>query len=379
MTKPVFATVYYGMGNMELAKDPGMIPYTMEHSFGYHSRVICSADIKYDYIDDWYDIEMVPVKGLFGEGRISRCFACHKWIKQHAKEVDVLHVYTYGKRTWWDILTYQKRNPNGLTYVHCDDSSKSLNEFGNHKVTERMIDKILRRRADFGRIMWGIQDTEFLRELKEKNQFQNICYMPDGFFWMNENKTEFSSKENRVITVGRIGTSPKRTDVLLKGFALAAEQIPDWKLEVVGPVEEGFRGFLGDFLSVNKDISDRIEIVGPIYDRDRLKNEYDRAKVFCLTSDWESFGIVQVEAASRGCILICSDIAASRDIVKNCGEGVLFKKGSEEELALALIRVCNDNDLYSKLISVSKNATQHYAWKNIVRPLNEWIMGKWNE
>ncbi len=55
--------------------------------------------------------------------------------------------------------------------------------------------------------------------------------------------------------------------------------------------------------------------MGSIEDRETLRNEYAKAKIFAMTSRWEGFSIVKVEALSQGCYFVSTDIPSSRDIL----------------------------------------------------------------
>ncbi|KYG90281.1 hypothetical protein A0U40_08580 [[Bacillus] sp. KCTC 13219] len=62
------------------------------------------------------------------------------------------------------------------------------------------------------------------------------------------------------------------------------------------------------------------------------------ADVFVLSSEWEGFGLVVVEAAAAGLPVVASDVAGLRDVVLSIN-GSLFEQGSAKMLAEKIIGV----------------------------------------
>ena len=132
------------------------------------------------------------------------------------------------------------------------------------------------------------------------------------------------------------------TAVALLGSAVTAPQIPGWKLRLIGPVDPLFDDEIRRYFAENPQLAEWVEFVGEITDKRLLAKEYRRAKVFCLTSVAESFGIVLVEAASQGCLVISTDVGAAQDVTDGGYYGDVFPVGATAELAKLLIANCAD-------------------------------------
>lgn len=115
-----------------------------------------------------------------------------------------------------------------------------------------------------------------------------IEYVPNGLDYnMYPIKSEFKDKENTLLFVGRIGDEDKQNEVLLEAFAKVSDKIPSWKLKMVGGIEEEFTEYLDKYFDENPDMKKKIVFTGEIVDKQKLYNEYAKAKVFTLTSKKE--------------------------------------------------------------------------------------------
>lgn len=78
--------------------------------------------------------------------------------------------------------------------------------------------------------------------------------MPNGF---DEDKLEqigtnvrnYQQKENLIITVGRLGTEEKNTSLLLE--ALENIELHNWKVILIGPIQESFQSKIQQFYKRN--------------------------------------------------------------------------------------------------------------------------------
>ena len=75
-----------------------------------------------------------------------------------------------------------------------------------------------------------------------------------------------------------------------------------------------------------------------------LADKYREARVFCLPSLSEHWGLVVHEAALSGCVLLLSDAIGAKDDLVGEGNGLLFPATDEAALADALRRVAGLSD-----------------------------------
>jgi len=200
---------------------------------------------------------------------------------------------------------------------------------------------------------------------------KDIKYIPNGFYDNGiRQHIEYENKKNIILTVGRIGSYQKATEVLLEGFIKADKQIGNWELRIVGPIEPEFAQQIDVFFDQNIRLKNKVSFVGEINDRTKLNREYQQAKIFCLPSRWESFGIVSVEAAQNGCYLVSTKLSSLVDISNNNQYGSCFEKNDSDELAEILIKICNDEQrLRKNCIEVQEYIYKDFYWPKICKKI----------
>jgi glycosyltransferase involved in cell wall biosynthesis len=124
-------------------------------------------------------------------------------------------------------------------------------------------------------------------------------------------------KENIILFVGRLNIAQKRVDLLLQIWKNLHEQLPDWQFWICGEGEE--KNYMEQFCVEHK--MDRVRFYGKV----NPTEYYKKSKIFHMTSAFEGFGNVLIEAQSFGSIPILFDsYAAASDIVENNKNGFLI-------------------------------------------------------
>jgi glycosyltransferase involved in cell wall biosynthesis len=375
----IFCTLFTDLQNIHLIKDPGMIPLTFQNEYEYKSIVPIFGERQYPYKNVYFkDVEM-PI--IYGEKtQFTRDIARVRWLVKNAKKIDVLNLFFFYKGTWFLMWLYKKLNHKGLIYIHVDtDGERLINfEFSRNPVKNFISKRIFLNDSVIEDTLWGVQNYKNVQKLKNVWPFINIEYIPNGVF-LDDNSVNFQQKENIILTVGRLGTDQKRTELLLEAFSKVYPLNPSWKLRLVGTIEPEFKKYIKHFFDENPELKENIEFVGPIYDRYLLAKEYSRAKVFCLPSAWESFGIVSIEALSKGCFLLESDIESNVEITQNGKMGMLFKSGDLEDLIDKMnITLKNEKKIEENFYNAVDYAKNHYTWGKVLKPVEMWIEKKWS-
>jgi len=111
----------------------------------------------------------------------------------------------------------------------------------------------------------------------------------------------------------------------------------------------------------NKSLINRIILVGYI-PNDKLPAIYSQSKVFLYPSLRESFGIPMLEAMSCGIPVLTSNTESMPEIAGNAA--YLINPFKPEEITEAMIKLVNDPDLRTDLISKGFLRASQFSWKN---------------
>lgn len=178
-------------------------------------------------------------------------------------------------------------------------------------------------------------------------------------------------KQKEVYFIGRLNYTAKRVDRLLKVWHLIEDKHPDWCLNILGDGEE--RQNLKNL--VEKLNLKRVNFLGFVADP---QPHYDRASIVCLTSTFEGWPMVQLEAQTNGCATIAFDCSAGiREILSPSWEnGVLVKPFDINAYAAALSKLMSDEDLRDRIAQNGRNALIRFSpentlmqWKNLIDEL----------
>lgn len=153
-----------------------------------------------------------------------------------------------------------------------------------------------------------------------------------------------------IVFVGRVGVR-KGVPWLLR--AMRGQRLG--RLNLVGPVEDGFQDFL------RRETSDTVTIRGPVAG-DALPAIYARARIFCLPSLEEGMPLSLLQAMAAGLAVVVTK-AASGGIVEQSGAGIVVPPGDAEAIRDALGRLINDPDLAREMGQAGRRAVQAgYGW-----------------
>ena len=132
----------------------------------------------------------------------------------------------------------------------------------------------------------------------------------------------------KFLAVGRFSWKHKGFDLLIEAFHLFAQHNREWTLDLVG---EGVEEPLYRELISRYQLDDRISI-HPF--TNNIQQYYSEAQVYVLSSRWEGFGLVLVEAMAHGLPVVSSDLPTSREIMGDFG--MYFPVGDVRQLAQRL-------------------------------------------
>lgn len=359
-----------------LYKDVGLLLSYLEKEYSVTSEIIYSKLQEDKIPKDFRGIKLIEVEYKFpkfnlDKFKIIKAIDYYKYLLKNAKNIDCLFFFHYSIDKVFFIQLYKFLNPKGKIYIKLD-SDGNYREKGMKALISKFILKKCEKKVD----LFSIETTDALKKTRNKNpfgikDFEKLIYIPNGFDedYLIENKISvksFKEKENIMMTIGRLGTEQKNNELLLE--TLEKIDLQDWKVLLIGPYTEEFKKLYNKFIEKNQEKKDKVLLVGNISNRELLYSYYNRIKVFILTSKWESFGIVLVEALRFGNYIITTDVGGARDITKNGKLGSIIEVGNNNQLKNEIEKVIYNKINLKEKYEVSLNfAKNNFLWNNIIR------------
>ena len=140
--------------------------------------------------------------------------------------------------------------------------------------------------------------------------------------------TPSKGTSKKFLAIGRFSHLHKGFDLLIEAFALFAKTDKEWTLDIVG---EGPEEHLYWQLICKHQLEARVKL-HPF--TNNIQKYYSEAQVYVLSSRWEGFGLVLVEAMAHGLPVVSSDLPTSLEIMGDFG--LYYKNGNVQQLAQRL-------------------------------------------
>jgi glycosyltransferase involved in cell wall biosynthesis len=169
-------------------------------------------------------------------------------------------------------------------------------------------------------------------------------------------------REPVILFIGR-AFSRKGGDLLVQAFSLVRQTVADARLVIVGPstLSDEISGLPGvEVLGfVNKDSAEG---------RQAILGAYRRAKVFCLPTRFEPFGVVFLEAMHYELPCVGPRAWAVPEIIEDGVTGLLVEPENARALADALVRLLTSPEEASTFGKAGKARLQErFTWTRVVR------------
>lgn len=163
----------------------------------------------------------------------------------------------------------------------------------------------------------------------------------------------WSDDDKLLISIGRLAQE-KNWETLITAVSHVMQKHPKVRLVILGEGEE--RSGL-EALAKQLGVAERVNLIGNV-PFDEVPNYLQAADIFCFASITETQGLVTLEAMAAELPVIAVAATGTSDAVADGVEGLLTDNDSEA-LAVALLRVLDDETLHKKLAAAAvKKATE---------------------
>lgn len=160
------------------------------------------------------------------------------------------------------------------------------------------------------------------------------------------------SEEKLLLHVGRLNIPQKRSDLLLPVWKLICDEVPDWQFAIVGD---------GPYYDhMQRVILDQQIPRVTMHGYQKPEAWYEKAPIFMMTSAFEGFPNVLLEAQSFGCVAVAFNSYDAIDwIVNHKEDALLIEPYDTKAMAKSILSLIENSDKRNEMaINSKKNASQ---------------------
>ncbi len=297
------------------------------------------------------------------------------------KSIGVLMLFHFTIHTVIKGILYKIFNHNGTLYIKADISLTDLCQFNklfNRNNLKTKIKKIFWKFFLQKIDCLSVESQQCFKYL-QNNKLINIDlskklkYIPNGFDeelldTFNIREKSIEEKENIFLVVGRLGSYPKNTEVLLE--AVKKINFKNWKIYFIGPLEQDFEKLINSFFYEYPQLKENIMFLGAIFDKKILFEYFNKSKVFLLPSRWEGFAIVLNEAARFTNYIVATDVGGVKDTLKMMNNyGTIIEQDDQTKLAEIMQNIIDEKiNLTRRFKNVDREKIKiENAWLEIIK------------
>lgn len=372
-----YVVLYPQTKNVHLIKDVGMIAYKLHQLFGYAASVACYDNDTYSYLaDEVPGLQLEFITPKYHNDLLDGV----RYLKRNAPGIDALQLFHITLRSVVYAFAYKFYHRDGKLFLKLDCTDRLIAVIRKLKGWQKWLLNAFLNKVE----VIGVEQSRLLHELQGvlPRQSQKLRFIPNGVDFArfatikHKLRPDFHCRQNVVLNVARLGSPEKGTDVLLQAFArIKGIEHAGWQLWLVGEIEPGFQAYLARFLADNPQLKGVVQVLGPVYDRDKLFSLYQTAKIFCLSSRFESFGLALLEAAALGDVIVSTDVGIARELTA-AGNGIVVGVEQPSALATALEQLIKSPRLPEYSERTVQICRERYDWDKIVSNLDSLLRGE---
>ena len=360
------------------SKDMCAYPYYLAKNFQWKSA-LCYFPQKEALKNIEYEKNVKLINMGHVEDYAQQLEIAKEFISINHKDIDVLMLFNYGGNTYKLANWAKKVNPNIFVWCKLDMSESGFSHFydgTNLRKIKNIVEIWKSRNID----LFTVENYSFFQCLRNINVFKGrINYLPNGVStWaVDINKIDMINKENVIAYVGRLGAYEKNAELLLESLAhIDKDILANWTVKIIGPYTQDIYAKHMNFWCINDVYRKHVCLLGGVTDREEVYKILSSAKIICMTSRSESFGIATTEGMYFGAYPVITNYGSIvGDITDNGLYGKIVQgesyKDYAKELETAMLKMECDDSLNKKC---KDYARQKFDYDKLTADLNEWLL-----
>jgi glycosyltransferase involved in cell wall biosynthesis len=358
-----------------MRKDVGEIPRALQDHFGWESTLAVLRATAATGALPKSPLRLVDL-GVRGT-RLQAFMTAARYILREGSEYDALLLYHTTLESIGCAYLFRMRNAAAPIVLKMDLDSRAVSAFNaaERPWKQRALEQLLGRSPIDVLTVETSVALSAMKDVLSRWKKPGIL-VPNGFSlpWQLDIENVVAAKKRVILTAGRLGMPQKNNEMLID----AVRQIPrdllaGWKVVLAGSSdhEHLLRRHVERVLAERPDLRSVFELPGVIDSAEKMSQLYRSARIFCLTSRWESYGLVLPEAMAHACFVISTDVGAARDLLSDGTCGDIVPEGDTAAFARALEAAMRDEQA-SEVAGrrAHQRIARDWGWERVLAPLD---------
>ena len=325
-------------------------------SVGYNVDYLISFQYEIDTYHYPVKVYNLPDPDLFSQ---SNLVYYHNLLKDLSVDIIISHDASNGRSNFFlntgistvKKISYYHQDPlYGINLISTNIVFKNLFKYSPwlydfiKKTKKRIQFRYLLNKSDKLIVLSEYFCIDMSQKLGISSQKINVISNP-----IKSEKYNCGFKKKQILFVGRLEFEQKRPELMLLIWSKLNKMFPDWELIFLG--DGNARMDLENLVNSMELVNVRFEgFVNPM-------PYYKEASIIGMTSDYEGFGLVLIEAMQYGVVPISFfNWSSLQDIIVNNETGILVKSKDLDDYANKLSKLLSNEEERNRL---SKNAVEN--------------------
>lgn len=176
-------------------------------------------------------------------------------------------------------------------------------------------------------------------------------------FFTKNSRLIFHKDKFILLNVARF-VPQKNHELLIEAYEIAARSLEKRNIQLQlwlvgdGPLRKKI-----EILVRSKRLEERVKFFG---ERGDIENILAHADIFVLSSDYEGFGLVVLEALAAGLPVIATKVAGVTEVLRDGEFGILVPPRNPVALAEAIVNLVIDREKYKNLSEIGRKFVENY-------------------